>query len=54
MENDKLLPPGKAAEILGVSTKTLSRWSDEGKIPFIRTLGGHRRYRASVVLALIA
>lgn len=53
MENDRLLPPGEVARLLGVSTKTLSRWSAEGKIASIRTLGGHRRYRESVVLALL-
>lgn len=53
MENDRLLPPGEVAKLLGVSSKTLSRWASEGKIPSIRTLGGHRRYRLSVVLALL-
>jgi excisionase family DNA binding protein len=33
-----------AAEILHVSPKTISRWAKEGKLPFVRTLGGHRRY----------
>jgi excisionase family DNA binding protein len=25
-------------------TQTVSRWAKEGKLPFLRTLGGHRRY----------
>jgi excisionase family DNA binding protein len=32
------------AELLLVSPKTVSRWAKEGKLPFMKTLGGHRRY----------
>ena len=38
------LTPNKAAELLGVSTRTLLRWEDQGKIKPTRTAGGHRRY----------
>ena len=24
--------------------QTVSRWAKEGKLPFLKTLGGHRRY----------
>lgn len=34
----------EAAAILHVSSKTVSRWAKEGRLPFMRTLGGHRRY----------
>jgi excisionase family DNA binding protein len=34
----------EAANILHVSPKTVSRWAKEGKLPFMKTLGGHRRY----------
>ena len=27
-----------------MSPKTVSRWAKEGKLPFLKTLGGHRRY----------
>jgi predicted site-specific integrase-resolvase len=27
-----------------VSPKTVSRWAKEGKLPFLKTLDGHRRY----------
>ena len=30
--------------LLFVSPKTVSRWAKEGKLPFMKTLGGHRRY----------
>jgi excisionase family DNA binding protein len=32
------------ADILHVSPKTVSRWAKEGRLPFLKTLGGHRRY----------
>jgi putative resolvase len=35
----------EASDLLGVSTKTLRRWEQQGKIASIRTLGGHRRFR---------
>ncbi|MBW3594384.1 MAG: helix-turn-helix domain-containing protein [Actinobacteria bacterium] len=35
--------------MLGVSTKTVSRWAKEGKIPHVVTLGGHRRFPAAAV-----
>lgn len=41
----------EASELLGVHPSTLRRWSDEGKIPFARTPGGHRRYHREVLEA---
>ena len=38
------LRTAQVAEILYVSPKTVSRWAKEGKLPFLKTLGGHRRY----------
>jgi excisionase family DNA binding protein len=38
------LSTGQVADLLYVSPKTVSRWAKEGKLPFMRTLGGHRRY----------
>ena len=38
------LRTAEVAEILSVSPKTVSRWAKEGKLPFLKTLGGHRRY----------
>jgi excisionase family DNA binding protein len=38
------LRTAEVADILHVSPKTISRWAKEGKLPFLRTLGGHRRY----------
>ena len=39
-----LLKPGEVAAEFGVDPKTVTRWAKEGKIPSIRTPGGHRRY----------
>jgi excisionase family DNA binding protein len=37
--------PGEAARHLHVSPKTINRWANDGRIPCIVTLGGHRRFR---------
>jgi len=37
------------AAIVQVSPKTVSRWATEGKLPFLKTLGGHRRYPAAEI-----
>jgi excisionase family DNA binding protein len=42
------------ADILHVSPKTVSRWAKEGKLPFLKTLGGHRRYPAVEIRQLAA
>ncbi len=34
----------RAAEILGVHPATVRNWADDGKIPFRRTAGKHRRF----------
>ena len=38
----------------GSTPKTVTRWAKAGKLTSIRTLGGHRRYRAAEVEALLA
>ena len=40
----KLISIKEAASLLSVSTKTLRRWDDDGILPAIKTVGGHRRY----------
>ena len=47
------LRTSEAADILHVSPKTLSRWAKEGKLPYVRTLGGHRRYPEDEIRALL-
>jgi excisionase family DNA binding protein len=48
------LRPAEAAELLGVHPKTVTRWAKEGKLPFRRTLGGHRRYPEHAIRELAA
>ena len=43
---------GEAASLLGVSPKTVARWANEGKLPHITTLGGHRRFPKHELLRL--
>ena len=38
------LRTAQVADLLHVSPKTVSRWAKEGRLPFLKTLGGHRRY----------
>ena len=49
---ERLLTTREAADILGVGPTTVKRWSDEGKLPALKTAGGHRRYREWDVLAM--
>jgi excisionase family DNA binding protein len=42
----------EVAAVLHVTPKTVSRWAKEGKLPYMRTLGGHRRYPADVIESL--
>ncbi len=51
--DDDLLTPGEVARLFGVNPKTITRWATAGKLTAIRTLGGHRRYRAREVFALL-
>ncbi len=50
---EKLLTPSEVASLFRVDPKTVTRWAKSGKITAIKTLGGHRRYRESEVLALL-
>jgi excisionase family DNA binding protein len=49
-----LLTPAEVAAVFRVDPKTVTRWAKAGKLSFIRTLGGHRRYLESEVLAKLA
>jgi excisionase family DNA binding protein len=44
VETASYLRTAEVADMLYVSPKTVSRWAKEGKLPFMKTLGGHRRY----------
>jgi excisionase family DNA binding protein len=46
---DALLTPSEVAAMFRVNPKTVTRWARAGKISAIRTLGGHRRFRAAEI-----
>lgn len=46
---DALLTPAEVAALFRVNPKTVTRWARAGKITAIRTLGGHRRFRATEI-----
>ena len=52
-KDEELLTPSEVAKLFRVDPKTVTRWAKSGKLSSIRTLGGHRRYRASEVRALL-
>lgn len=46
--------PADVAALFGVDPKTVRRWAIAGKIPTLRTLGGHRRYPRDEIDALLS
>jgi excisionase family DNA binding protein len=48
-KDESLLTPAEVAALFRVDPKTVTRWAKAGKLSSIRTLGGHRRYRADEV-----
>lgn len=53
MSTDALLTTRDAAQRLGVGPSTIKRWADEGVLECVRTAGGHRRFPADRVEALL-
>ena len=53
LPEDRLLTRAEVAEIFQVSPSTVTRWAEAGKLPSVKTLGGHRRYEAKVVIELV-
>lgn len=50
---ETLLRSGQVAQLFQVSRRTIADWAQTGKIEWIETPGGHRRFRASHVRALL-
>ena len=48
------LRSAEVAAILQVSPKTIARWAQQGRLPYQRTLGDHRRYPESAIRELAA
>lgn len=53
-DGNDYMTPGDVARVLHVSPKTVVRWAACGFIPYILTLGGHRRFQRADVEALAA
>lgn len=49
----RLLSTGQVALLFQVSRRSVSAWARNGKLPFLNTPGGHRRYRVDDVRALL-
>ncbi|NMG20352.1 IS607 family transposase [Brasilonema bromeliae] len=47
------LTPAEAQKRYGYHPKTLTRWADEGKIQYIKSPGGHRRYLIESIEKLV-
>ncbi len=52
-DESTLMTPSEVADLFRVDPKTVTRWAQAGKIPHVRTLGGHRRYPRKQIEALI-
>jgi transposase len=48
-DDDRLLKPRQAAQLLGVTTGTLVRWSREGLLAAAHTSNGQRRYTYAAI-----
>lgn len=47
-----MLSPEETARRLGINVRTLARWAQERRIPFVLLPSGHRRYRVEDIEAL--
>lgn len=43
----------EVARAFHVSPKTVARWADEGRLPYVLTLGGHRRFPRAAIEELL-
>ena len=53
-EPEELLTPSEVAAMFRVNPKTVTRWARAGRISYIKTLGGHRRFTATEIRRLLA
>lgn len=52
-DTQSLLTITEASRSLGISTDTLRRWEQEGRVKPVRTVGGHRRYSQADIDSLV-
>ncbi|MDQ2650830.1 MAG: helix-turn-helix domain-containing protein [Actinomycetota bacterium] len=50
----RLLRTSEVALLFRVSERAVTDWARRGRIPSVRTPGGHRRYPADEVMTLLA
>jgi excisionase family DNA binding protein len=50
---NNLMSPRQAAKVVGVSESSLKRWCDQGLIPVVRTVGGHRKLPIGNVIKFV-
>lgn len=53
-ESGPVLLPVEVGRVFGVSPATVVRWAKRGRIPAIKTIGGHHRFRESDVRRVLA
>jgi excisionase family DNA binding protein len=49
----RLLTPAQVAAAFNVCPRTVTRWANQGRIAYVRTPAGHRRYPAAAVQAFL-
>ena len=47
------LTVSEVADLFHVSSKTVVRWANDGRLPYMATLGGHRRFPRDRIEALV-
>lgn len=52
-KRERYLRTAEVAERLQVSPKTVARWAKEGRLPYLATLGGHRRFPETIIERLV-
>lgn len=53
VQRGELLRPSEVALLFRVHSQTVSKWARAGKLTYVRTLGGHRRFLRSEVEKLM-
>ena len=48
------LTVSEVADLFHVSSKTVVRWANDGKLPYMATLGGHRRFPRGPIEGLVS
>lgn len=49
----EILTPRQVAKAIGISESSLKRWCDSGRLPAMKTAGGHRRLKRADILRLV-